>query len=237
MEQLLRVPVDRTEVGLRRDQPDLVADVLRHQRRLRVVEDDAVLLVDETLAEEDLGQDRFHAERPDVIDERLVLCVEDLPLPGEMIDHAGDCRRPRRRRLDDGRALRLAIRNGARRTVGKQLVDVGLGHLQKLGYVVCHCILLAWTNRRMSDGCGGFPTRRRGRARAGPGRGGARPLRRVVGTILVMRKARSPGPRDRILPFTPSTSLDRKAQRRPPSIGFCPYCTVVVVYSGRSAPP
>src|SRR6185295_15496268 len=44
VEQLLRVPVDRTEVGVRRDLPDLVADVLRHQRRLRVVEDDAVLL-------------------------------------------------------------------------------------------------------------------------------------------------------------------------------------------------
>src|SRR4029077_13156350 len=86
VEQLLGVPVDRPEIGVRRNLPDLVADVLGHQRRLRIVEDDAVLLVDEALAEVDLGQDRLEAERPDVIDQGLALGVEDLALPGEVID-------------------------------------------------------------------------------------------------------------------------------------------------------
>src|SRR5262249_7150353 len=85
-EQLLGVPEDRAEVGVRRDLTDLIADVLGHQRRPRIVEDDAILLVDETLAEIDLGQDRLQTKRPDVIDERLRLRVEDLALPGEVID-------------------------------------------------------------------------------------------------------------------------------------------------------
>src|SRR5262249_50498307 len=126
VEQLLRVPVDRTEVGVRRDLADLVADVLGHERGLRVVEHDAILLVDQTLAYVDLGQDRFHAERPDVVHERLVLGVEDLPLPGEEIDHLRDVHRLRRPRIDDGGSLRLAVRNGPGRAVGKELLDLGL---------------------------------------------------------------------------------------------------------------
>jgi hypothetical protein len=105
--------VHRAEVGSGGDLTDLVADVLSQQRCLRVVEDDAVLVVDETLADVNVGQNRFQAERPDMIDERLALRVEDLALPGEEIDELRDFGRPRRAGIDDGGALRLTVGNGA----------------------------------------------------------------------------------------------------------------------------
>jgi hypothetical protein len=74
----------------------------------------------------------------DVIDERLVLRVEDLPLPGERLiifAISGDPAVP-----GSTMAVRSAspFGNGARRALGEKLVDLGPGHLQEFGYVVCH---------------------------------------------------------------------------------------------------
>src|SRR5436190_23738524 len=78
VKELLVVPIDRAKVRVRSDLPDLIADVMRDDRGLRVVEDDGVLVVDQTVAGVDLGQNGFRAGEPEVVDERAVLRIEDL---------------------------------------------------------------------------------------------------------------------------------------------------------------
>src|SRR5688572_12726888 len=63
VDQARFVPVDLAEIDVRRDQPDLVADPLRHHRSLGVIEDDAFLLVEPARRLVDLGDDRIDAER------------------------------------------------------------------------------------------------------------------------------------------------------------------------------
>src|SRR5260370_32986588 len=58
MEQPAALPIDLAEISLRLDEPDLVADPMRHQRCLGIVENDAFLLVEPACALVNLGNDR-----------------------------------------------------------------------------------------------------------------------------------------------------------------------------------
>src|SRR4051812_46242053 len=53
------VPPPQIEAGL--EQPDFVANPLRHERRLRVIEHDALLAVEQTRSLVDLGDDGVEA--------------------------------------------------------------------------------------------------------------------------------------------------------------------------------
>src|SRR4051812_18921406 len=74
----------KVEAGL--DHADLVADPPRHQRGLRIIENDAFLAVEPALALVDLGDDRGDAEWQDLVLQQPGLGVKDFALPSEMID-------------------------------------------------------------------------------------------------------------------------------------------------------
>src|SRR5262247_1668468 len=63
MQNRLVVPIHAAEVDVGRDQTDLVANPLRHERGLRIVKNDAFLLVEQAGPRVDLGDNRVDAQR------------------------------------------------------------------------------------------------------------------------------------------------------------------------------
>jgi hypothetical protein len=57
------VPIDEPEVYPRSDLPDLIANVLGYQRCLRIVEDDALLVIKPARRLIDLRHDCVHSKR------------------------------------------------------------------------------------------------------------------------------------------------------------------------------
>src|SRR3954451_14123680 len=114
----------KVEAGL--DHADFVADPSRHQRSLRIIENDAFLAVEPALALVDPGDDGGDAERQDLVFQQPGLGIEDLALPGEMVDERGDLGSEAGAGGDDRRAFSLAIGNVTDRAAGEQLVQLGL---------------------------------------------------------------------------------------------------------------
>src|SRR5687768_11447741 len=66
----LVAPVHAAEVGVGRDQTDLIAHTLGDLGRLRVVEQDALLPVEQTVVVPDFGDDGVDAEHRDAVAQR-----------------------------------------------------------------------------------------------------------------------------------------------------------------------
>ena len=62
IDQALFAPVNFSEIGARSDLADLIPNPVREERRLGVIENDALLAVEPALALVDLGDDRVQAE-------------------------------------------------------------------------------------------------------------------------------------------------------------------------------
>src|SRR5438105_2153929 len=90
------VPEYEAEVDAFPDLADLVPDPMRDKRRLRVVEDDARLLIEPALAAVYGRDDGMQIKRGDAVLEHASASVEDLPLPcedmGELCSHLGKIR-------------------------------------------------------------------------------------------------------------------------------------------------
>src|SRR4029077_2054954 len=67
VDQAILGPVHLAEIKARADEADLVANVVRHERRLGVVEDDALLVVEPARRLVDLGDDRLDAEGEEAV--------------------------------------------------------------------------------------------------------------------------------------------------------------------------
>src|SRR4051812_13043108 len=89
VDQALLLPVDLAQVEAGLDLTNLVPNPVRQQGRLRVIQDDAFLLVEPTRVLINFRDDRIQPKRCDAVCEDAVLAVEGLPLPGEMADHLG----------------------------------------------------------------------------------------------------------------------------------------------------
>src|SRR6202521_4989284 len=63
MDQPVLAPVHHAQIEIRRDETDLVADVMRHDGRIGIVQDDALLAVQPTGTLVDPGDNRLEAER------------------------------------------------------------------------------------------------------------------------------------------------------------------------------
>src|SRR5271166_593193 len=136
------VPVYLAQIQAGRlDQPDLIADPVRHHRCLGVVQHDAFLAIQPARRLVDLGDDGIEAERPDAIAQQTGLGVEHLALPGEHTDELGDLRAEHGAGRNDGGAIRLTVRDRTGLALGEQGIEFGLRHLEQLWYVVRHGLL------------------------------------------------------------------------------------------------
>src|SRR4051794_3709392 len=120
------------EIEARFDHPDLVADPAGHQRGLRVVEHDTFLAVEPALALVDASDNGGDAKRQDLVLEKPGLRVENLPLPGKMIDESGDFGGEARSGAYDCGPLTLSVGNVPRRAGGEEFVELRLRHSQQL---------------------------------------------------------------------------------------------------------
>ncbi len=117
VDEAVLVPVDLAQVHTGADEPDLVTDPVGEERRVGIVEDDALLAVEPARALVDAGDDRVQPERQDAVAQDALLRVEGLALPREVVDEAGEVVRVRRAGGDDRRALRLPVGDLAGRAV------------------------------------------------------------------------------------------------------------------------
>src|SRR5918992_4210912 len=125
-------PEDEPEVEAGRDLADLVPDAAREERRLRVVEDDRLLLVEPARLLVDLRPHRPQAERADLVLELALAAVEDLALPGDELQDLrrgeGDTRPGR----DEHPPVRVAVADLARGALAEELLELALGHAQQV---------------------------------------------------------------------------------------------------------
>src|SRR5262245_48195296 len=84
IDQPLFVPIDFAKVKLRCDESNLISDPMRHQRRIGIIKDDALFVVEPTGPLVDLGNDGVEAERQDAIFQMPSLGIEDFAFPGKV---------------------------------------------------------------------------------------------------------------------------------------------------------
>ena len=123
VEDAVVVPIDDAEVGARIDQSHLVPDPVRHGRRLRVVEDDALFLVEPAGLLVDLRPDPVQVQRRDLVEQLALVGVEDLPLPRDEVNDFGRDLRELAAGRDDHRSAAFASGDLARRARAEQLVE------------------------------------------------------------------------------------------------------------------
>src|SRR5438034_1162587 len=141
MQDLVALPVDESEIDAGRDCADLVPDPVRGERRLRVVEDDRLLLVEPAGVFVDLRADGLDPERKDLVAELALLGVEHLSFPDHEVDQL------RRRPLEPGAgrdqdgALGLAARDLAGFATSEEGVELVPRQLEQLRHVDSHSAL------------------------------------------------------------------------------------------------
>src|SRR5262245_52206460 len=146
MEHRLVVPVHAAEIQLRRDEANLVANPLGHERRLRVVENDAFLFVEQAGPLVDLGDDRVHTKRADPIPQHAVRAVERFALPHEQADSLRELGGEDRARRDDRRSLCRTVGNRPALGFAEQIVELLLRQFEECGDIDGHGPVL-WRNR------------------------------------------------------------------------------------------
>src|SRR6266403_1890644 len=130
--QSFLVPINLSQIRRGRDAPNFIPNPMRQERRLGIIEDDAFLVIQPTWRLVDFGDDRAKAERQNLVSQQAFLGIENFALPREMVDKLGDVLGVSGARSDDGGAFRFAVRNVARRAIGKELVKLSLRHFQQI---------------------------------------------------------------------------------------------------------
>src|SRR5262245_33803923 len=127
-----------TEVQPRSNETHFVTELVRHERGLGVVEDDALLVVLPTWALVNLGTDRMESERRHPILQEPLLRIEDFALPGEITEAFGDFLCADRAGCDDAGPVRLAAGNLPGWAVREQLIQLLRGHLEQFLNIQAH---------------------------------------------------------------------------------------------------
>src|SRR4026208_1447288 len=81
-------PENEPEVNAGRDLANLVPDLVRDPRGLRVVEDDRLFLVEPARVFVDLGPNRLDSEGPDDVEQVFFRRIEALSAPDEPLDQS-----------------------------------------------------------------------------------------------------------------------------------------------------
>src|SRR6516225_3459014 len=137
MNELAFVPVDFAEIESGRvDLPQFIPDPVRDKGCLRIVEDRAWLVVEPARPGVNLCKDRIEAEGADAVLERAGGRIENLPLPGEILDKRSYFGAERGARRNDCRAVALALRDGPGWRRRKERIKVLAAHLQQFGNIV-----------------------------------------------------------------------------------------------------
>src|ERR1035438_2862136 len=132
------VPIHDAQIDSRTDLADFVANVFGNERCLRVVEHDALLVIEPTRGFIDLRNNRIQSKGEDSISQRSVRGVKGLSLPHKNIDQRRDLRAVLCAGSDDCSPLCFPVRDVTRRTVGEQAVKVFLRHRKKLRRGIRH---------------------------------------------------------------------------------------------------
>src|SRR5262245_21631290 len=131
MEDWFVAPVHPAKIQIRCNEADLVANPLSDERGLRIIEDDALLVVEQAGSFVDLSDDRVQAEHGNAIPQNAVRTVERLALPDEHADGVCELRCEDRAGCNNRRTLRRAVRNGSTLRFAEQIVELGLGQLEQ----------------------------------------------------------------------------------------------------------
>src|SRR6185503_19484018 len=99
--------VNFAEVSAWRDFANLIAHPMRQQRSLRVIEDDALLLVHPARTLVDLGDDRVQSERQNFVSQHAFAGIKNFSLPRKMVYEIRNILRVSRPRPDDRGSFRF----------------------------------------------------------------------------------------------------------------------------------
>src|SRR5579859_66914 len=105
---------------------------MRNNGGLRVVEDNAFLVVDQTRLTNNSGKDGIEAKDGNLVHDNHFRCIKDLALPCEGVDKLGDFGCELGARWQNDSSLPLPIRNGSSFGALVELIELDLGHLQQL---------------------------------------------------------------------------------------------------------
>src|ERR1035437_7199015 len=132
------VPVHKPQVSSGADLSNFIADMLSHQRRLRVIEDNTFLVIKPACALVNLSDNDINSKSRDAICQRAVSRIECLSLPAKHVDQRRNVSAERCTGSDNGCAAPLAIRYLPGRTARKEIVKLLLRESQELRRSVCH---------------------------------------------------------------------------------------------------
>src|SRR5206468_5741028 len=136
--QTLSAQIDDAEVSVRRDFANLVTDPVCYQRSLRIVENNALFIVQPARAFVHFGDDRVEPKGQNLISQSSLCWIEDLSLPRKITYEIGHVLCVSRSRCDDRRAFGLAIWDFANWTLSEQIVELRLRHFQHFWNCNCH---------------------------------------------------------------------------------------------------
>src|SRR4051794_38283552 len=111
-------PVNLAQIEAGFNLSDFVTNVMGYQGGLGVVEHDALLAVQPTVALVNVGNDGTEPHRQDLVAQRAGGRIENFPLPGKQINHFGNLRGKRSASGDDRSTDTFARWYGARGACG-----------------------------------------------------------------------------------------------------------------------
>ncbi len=130
MDQRLLAPVNTSEIEVRIDETNFIANPSCDQRGLGIVENDALLLIVPARRFVDFGDDRVEAEMRDAISKYAFLRVKRFSLPREIVDELRYLiAEPRAVSYDCG-AFSFATRDLVDGAVREKLVELSVSHVE-----------------------------------------------------------------------------------------------------------
>ena len=130
MNQRLLTPVNTAEIQIWIDESNLISNPAGHQRGLRIVKNDAFLLIEPAWSLVDFRDDRVKAKVSDAISEYTILGIKRLSLPRKKIDEVRYFVTELCVVGDNGGALCLAVGDIADSAVRKELVELSVSQLE-----------------------------------------------------------------------------------------------------------
>jgi hypothetical protein len=145
MDERFLTPIDASEIKIVVDQTNLIANPTRDQRGLRIVEDDAFLLIEPAWSFVDFGDDCVEAEVSDAIPEYAIRGVKSLSLPCEEVYEVRDFIAELCTVSYNCGAPGLSIRDVADGAVAEEFVELNVGQVEKFLNGVSHTVALLFT--------------------------------------------------------------------------------------------
>ena len=113
---------------------------MRDYRSIRVVKDNALLVIEPARGFVDFGNDRADSKDSDSIPQDTFGPVKGLSLPAKYVDEFRDFLTELGAGRNNRRSFGRTIRDVTGRALGEEIVKISVRHLQQLRHIVCHSV-------------------------------------------------------------------------------------------------